>query len=135
MTAVVDEKQRSSILEYPEEYLEGIELFNRGDYFEAHETWESLWLVSTGEEKRFLQGLIQSAVALYHHERQRFGAARRTFERARQKLEGLPRLYMSLEIPEFLIQMERFFGCDILDAPSGGYSPSARPAIRLAEES
>ena len=51
---------------YDPRYLAGIVLFNRGDFFEAHEVWESLWMETFGEEKRFYQGLIQAAVGLCH---------------------------------------------------------------------
>ena len=47
-------------------YLAGILLFNRGDFFEAHEVWESLWMETHGPEKPFVQGLIQAAVGLCH---------------------------------------------------------------------
>lgn len=93
---------------YPVEYLAGIRLFNQGDFFEAHEAWEELWLISTGEVKRFLQGLIQCAAALHHYQLNRLGAARKTFERSRQRFEGLPEDYMSLRIPDFLLEMEAF---------------------------
>jgi hypothetical protein len=49
-------------------FLNGIEHFNRGEYFDSHEVWEELWLGETGEDRRFYQGLIQAAVALYHLE-------------------------------------------------------------------
>ncbi len=46
-------------------YLLGIELFNRGYYWEAHEEWERLWRVSGPETPvgRFLKGLIKLAAA------------------------------------------------------------------------
>jgi uncharacterized protein len=42
---------------------QGIGLFNRRQYFEAHEIWEDAWRESTGEPAMFLQGLIQVAAA------------------------------------------------------------------------
>ena len=39
----------------------GAELFNRGQYWEAHEAWEELWLELDDQEKLFVQGLIQGA--------------------------------------------------------------------------
>ena len=33
-------------------YLRGVELFNRGDYFDAHEVWEELWLDSPSADRR-----------------------------------------------------------------------------------
>ena len=43
--------------DYDPRYLAGIVLFNRGDYFEAHEVWEELWADSHGTERKFHQGL------------------------------------------------------------------------------
>src|SRR5437868_2828922 len=51
---------------YDPRYLAGIVLFNRGDFFEAHEAWEALWMDTAGPDKRFYQGLIQAAVGLCH---------------------------------------------------------------------
>ncbi len=40
--------------------------FNRGDYYEAHDVLEQLWLRSTGEDHQFYKGLIQLAGAFVH---------------------------------------------------------------------
>jgi len=47
-------------------FWRGAALFDRGDYFDAHEAWEERWL-STGEpnERLLLQGLIQVAAAFH----------------------------------------------------------------------
>jgi uncharacterized protein len=47
-------------------YLAGIEKFNECDYYESHEVWEELWTEYRGPSRKFYQGLIQAAVALYH---------------------------------------------------------------------
>jgi predicted metal-dependent hydrolase len=51
------------------EYLEGIDLFNRAYFWEAHEAWEAVWhAVGTDTTVgRYLQGLIQVAAALLKH--------------------------------------------------------------------
>jgi predicted metal-dependent hydrolase len=45
---------------------DGVDLFNRGDFFECHEALEAVWLETSGEDRVFLQGLIQIAVSFYH---------------------------------------------------------------------
>jgi predicted metal-dependent hydrolase len=47
-------------------FREGIELFNRGRFFDCHEALEEVWLELSGDRKQFLQGLIQLAVAFHH---------------------------------------------------------------------
>src|SRR5712692_7985241 len=46
-------------------YLYGIDLFNHGYYWEAHEVWEGLWHACgrTGRTAAFLKGLIKLAAA------------------------------------------------------------------------
>jgi len=51
------------------QFQRGIELFNAGNFFEAHEAWEEIWLAATEPEKTFLQGLIQVAAAFHHYSR------------------------------------------------------------------
>ena len=48
------------------DYLEGVDLFNRAYFWEAHEEWEALWH-AVGHDTlmgRYLQGLIQASAAL-----------------------------------------------------------------------
>lgn len=52
-------------LEYNEAFLYGIDLFNNGYYWEAHEAWEHLWIPrKESTEGMFLKGLIQVTASL-----------------------------------------------------------------------
>jgi predicted metal-dependent hydrolase len=49
---------------------EGIDLFNRGEYWEAHEAWEREWLPDRkGPDSGFYKGLIQVAAGCLHYTR------------------------------------------------------------------
>ncbi len=68
------------------EFCRGVRLFNDARYFEAHEVLEDVWRGSQGESRRFLQGLVQVAVALHHDSTgNRVGAAS-VLARARRNL-------------------------------------------------
>lgn len=43
----------------------GVELFNKREFFEAHEVWEEKWSDSEGDARHLLQGLIQVAAAFH----------------------------------------------------------------------
>jgi hypothetical protein len=47
------------------DYLRGLDLFNQGFYWEAHEAWEGLWHAAgrAGATASFLKGLIKLAAA------------------------------------------------------------------------
>lgn len=50
----------------PAELVRAVEEFNRGEWFECHETLEELWVGEKGELRDFYQGVLQIAVALHH---------------------------------------------------------------------
>lgn len=50
--------------------LRGIELFNSGRFWDAHEVWESEWTLDRkGPEAGFYKGLIQIAAGCLHYTR------------------------------------------------------------------
>ena len=73
-----------------EQYREGVELFNRAAFFEAHEALEDVWRAAPRPEKKFLQGLIQVAVALHHHGNGNLSGARSVLRRASRNLSLYP---------------------------------------------
>jgi predicted metal-dependent hydrolase len=43
----------------------GVELFNQGLFWEAHEAWEEVWMDLDDDPRVFVQGLIQIAAGYY----------------------------------------------------------------------
>ena len=50
-----------------DQYLHGINLFNHARFFDAHEALEDVWRAAPPETKKFLQGMVQIAVAFHHY--------------------------------------------------------------------
>jgi sugar phosphate isomerase/epimerase/predicted metal-dependent hydrolase len=50
----------------PAGVIEGIELFNAGEYYEAHEVIEHEWHAERGPVRRLYQGILQIGVGLHH---------------------------------------------------------------------
>src|SRR5262245_52901974 len=96
--------------EYDPRYLGGILFFNSRDFFEAHEVWESLWLeLPGGPERRFVQGLIQSAVALYHFGNGNHRGAKKLYQSSRVYMEACGSPHQGLDSTKFWQQMEACF--------------------------
>ena len=66
---------------------QGLRHYNAGEFFAAHEAWESVWLTTPQPEKTFLQGLIQVTVAFHHLQRSNPIGATRLLTAALRKLE------------------------------------------------
>ena len=99
-------------------YLEGIDHFNRGEYFEAHEVWEDFWVEVMDERKGFLHGLVQAAVTLHHARRGNFGGARSLYARMANNLEAYRPSYWGLSVDIFLERMATCCAPALSDPPS-----------------
>lgn len=69
-------------------FAKGLAEFRAGRFFEAHEEWELLWKDSAGDDRVFLQGIIQLAAARVHIGRGNAAPATRLLALAREKLDG-----------------------------------------------
>jgi predicted metal-dependent hydrolase len=113
--------------DYDPRYLAGILFFNERDFFEAHEVWEALWMETTGPERKFVQGLIQAAVALLHFNNGNLRGAVKLFRSSRDYMQTFGSPYWGLDIGDFWRHMERCFAEALAADP-------AAPAPELHEE-
>jgi predicted metal-dependent hydrolase len=95
--------------EYDPLYLEGIAHFNTCDFFESHEKWEELWTENFGPSRKFLQGLIQAAVALHHFGNGNIRGAKKLYYSSRGYLEHYRPKYQGLDLDKFFVEMEQCF--------------------------
>jgi predicted metal-dependent hydrolase len=102
---------------YDPRYLAGVVLFNRGDFFEAHEVWESLWMDTAGPDKPFYQGLIQAAVGLCHFCNGNVRGALKLYHSSRDYLNRYPSPHLGLDLAGLHDQMTRCFA-ELLASPA-----------------
>jgi len=69
-----------------DKYLQGIALLNEAEFFDAHEALEDVWRAAPSENKKFLQGLVQVAVAFHHYSTGNRVGMRSVLERAIKNL-------------------------------------------------
>jgi uncharacterized protein len=87
-------------------FLEGARLFDAGDYFEAHEVWEELWLECGPADRRFYQALIQAAVSLYHHSRGNATGAARLCASGKRYMQPFAPVFAGVDVAAFWRAME-----------------------------
>ena len=87
------------------QFLRGIELFNREQFYECHDVIEEVWLEEVGEQRLFLQGMIQAAAAFHHYQNRKWGAARSMLRLALGKLEGAAQTERARVPEEFFAEL------------------------------
>ncbi len=60
----------------------GLELFNRGEYFEAHEALELAWRAEHEPVRELYRGILQVGVGYYHIQRGNYRGAVKLLQRA-----------------------------------------------------
>jgi predicted metal-dependent hydrolase len=102
----------------------GLRLYEAGEFFTAHEEWESVWLESPEPEKTFLQGLIQVTAAFHHLQRDnRLGtllllqAALRRLDLYPASFGGISVALLCSDIRERLLMLEAGEPASQLNAP------------------
>ncbi|KAB8334569.1 DUF309 domain-containing protein [Scytonema tolypothrichoides VB-61278] len=90
--------------EMPDEFWQGVEQFNTGEYYACHDTLEALWIEATEPDKTFYQGILQIAVALYHLGNHNLRGAVILLGEGSNRLRRYPSEYGGIDVDELLIQ-------------------------------
>jgi predicted metal-dependent hydrolase len=113
---------------------EGLRLYESGEFFTAHEAWESVWLQAPEPEKTFLQGLIQVTAAFHHWQRNNRLGAELLLQAALRRLAKYPPVFGGIrvgplrdEIRERLQVLESGVDCVLV-------SPRICPCSRATEK-
>ena len=78
----------------------GLQLFNAGEYFEAHEALEDAWNAEEGDAKNLYRGILQTAVVYLHITRGNYNGAIKVHDRSRKWLDGLPDVCKGIHLGE-----------------------------------
>lgn len=77
---------------------EGLQCYRDGRFWHAHEHWESVWLQLHGQEKMFLQALIQTTAAFHHFKRGNLVGTASLLRNALRRLEPLPDQFGGIDV-------------------------------------
>ena len=76
----------------------GIDLYNAGHYWNAHEAWEEVWLESERGVRNFYQGMIQVAAGFVHVTRNRYPGGVKLLGSGIEKLERYRPDFMGVDL-------------------------------------
>ena len=117
--------------------------FNAGDYYEAHDVLEHLWLRTPGENHAFFKGLIQLAGAFVHLRKQhehpthakhgaRLRPAARLFRLAQKNLTPFAPRHLRLDVAAVCQLCEDHAQkIEAADYTQNSWSPKSRPHLEL----
>lgn len=99
--------------------MQGIQLFNEKDFFEAHEELELAWRAESGWVKELYRGVLQVGVAYYHISRKNFMGAKKMFERAFGWLSLYPAVCYGINVDQLKKDAELAYQTLLTLGPEG----------------
>jgi predicted metal-dependent hydrolase len=89
------------------EYKRGLELARRGDFFAAHEAFETAWRAAEPGERDFFQGLVHAVVFAYQAGRGKAIGAERQRLKALRRLAPYGPAHRGLDLDRLRRALER----------------------------
>ena len=87
-------------------FEKGLNEYEKGDYFEAHEAWEDLWSDYNFPDRKFIQGLIQLSVSFVHLSNGNMIGARNLLKKCQQKFSDYKGIHRQININELKFAIE-----------------------------
>ena len=112
---------------------QGIDEFNRGAWFEQHETLEELWRAERREIRRLYQGILQIGVAMHHVRNRNHHGAVYMLRRGAMYLRPFAPCCQSVDVADLLVQAARILAAVEALGPAGldRFDWALAPRVRL----
>ncbi len=89
----------------PKTVIQGLQAFNQGKYYAAHEHFEDAWRASEDDTREFYRALLHISGGFYRLTQNRPGAARKFFARALHWLQYFPDSFLGFNIDALKSQL------------------------------
>lgn len=120
----------------PPALLHGIAEFNRGEFFEQHETLEAVWIEEEDPVRYLYQGILQVGVGFHHLSLGNLYGARRLWLRGTTLLKSFTPACMGIDVERLIVETARCV--EELDriaaAPDAEFDGDLIPRVHLTSE-
>jgi CheY-like chemotaxis protein len=97
----------------------GIERFNRGEFYAAHDALEEAWMGDSGPGRDLYRGILQVGIAYYQIEQGNYRGAVKMLLRVRQWLDPLPSVCRGVDVAGLRADVDRVYQALTTLGPEG----------------
>ena len=118
------------------DFRRGIHLFNQARFWEAHESWEAVWLRHPEDGRFFIQGLIQMAAGYHQLRRRIYRGFLIHLRRAQERLVLFPDRFLGIDVAGLRNEIERVLsaeGFEVTEDVVADFPQIVAPRIRVVD--
>jgi predicted metal-dependent hydrolase len=90
--------------------IKGLELFNQGEYWKAHEALEEAWREEKGQIRHLYRGILQVGVAYLHITHGNYEGAMKLYHRSKYWLDPFPDICRGVHVRQLQEDLEAAIG-------------------------
>jgi uncharacterized protein len=91
----------------PQAFWQGVEEFNRQEFYACHDTLEALWMEATESHRNFYQGILQIAVGCYHLGNHNWRGAVILLGEGIRRLRDYQPAYEGIDVEQLIAESDR----------------------------
>jgi predicted metal-dependent hydrolase len=91
----------------PRKAIEGLEFFNQGRYWQAHEALEASWRAEKGPIRELYRGVLQAGVVYLHITRRNYAGAMKVYRRSQKWLTLWPETCRGIAVGQLQKDLQR----------------------------
>lgn len=89
--------------------IKGMDLFNKGEYWLAHEALEEAWKEESGAVRELYRAILQTGVVYLHIERNNFNGAVKTYQKVQKWIQPWPEVCCGIQIGQLRRELNVVF--------------------------
>jgi hypothetical protein len=86
--------------------IKGMQLFNQGEYWLAHEALEEAWKDETGAVRELYRAILQTGVVYLHIERDNYNGAVKTYRKVQKWIQPWPEVCRGIHIGQLRQELD-----------------------------
>jgi predicted metal-dependent hydrolase len=86
--------------------IKGMQLFNQGEYWLAHEALEEAWKDETGAVRELYRAILQTGVVYLHIERDNYNGAVKTYRKVQKWIQPWPEVCRGIQIGQLRQELD-----------------------------
>ena len=99
--------------------VEGLTLFNQGEYYKCHDSLEEAWRQDETPGRDLYRGVLQVGIAYYQIERGNYRGAVKMLLRVRQWLDPLPAVCRGVDVAQLRADVTAVYDSLVTLGPDG----------------